>query len=133
MRRKLTERQKIKLIEDYQSGNFTRPELAIIYRVSRQTIDNYLKGVHKPFKYDAMNKAISLDYLKEYGIEVVSPPEHIMELLPGQEFEQQWTNKQYPCPHCGQFRSARQLIPHMIKYHHRDDLEYLIERENEDE
>lgn len=116
--------EKQKLREMYQSGQFTRPELARIFRVSRVTVDRALSGVRKPFKYDAMNIAISLDRMKEKGREIpdytyepltllTKPPEYRTLVL---------------CPEgCGYKSTANHLLSHLVRKHQRYDLEYLLE------
>lgn len=129
MRKKLSEEKIKELISDYQSGNFTRRELAAIYEIAIPTVNNYLKGIHKTFKYDAMDKSISLDWLKDHGIEPTAKNVHIMELVPLHEIEEQWTHNLIKCTTCEKFYTSKKLLTHMIQYHQRHDLEYLLEGE----
>lgn len=122
---KLSQKARQQIREDYQTGQFTRPELAAIHRVTRQTIDNVLKGVSKPFKYDAMNKAVSLDQLRSRGFDVADWSNEPLSLLtrPPQY------GKVVSCPtvDCSYKGTADRLLVHLVKCHKRFDLEYLLE------
>lgn len=119
---KLNEEKKKQIRESYEAGQFTRLELALANKVTTRTIDRVLKGVKKSFKYDASNVAISLDKLKEGGHEI---PDYSMEpsrlLTPEVEYV-----KIVKCPSCAYHTTANKLLYHLIRKHHRHDLEYLI-------
>lgn len=117
MRKKLNENKIYELINDYKTGTFTRKELSVIYEVSKSTVDRYLKWCHKPFMHDAMTQAISLDWLREKGHEISANHD----VLP------QWSGKQVQCPSCDEKLEAMGLLIHLIRQHHRFDLEYLLD------
>lgn len=106
------------ILKDYQSGMFTRKELSLMYRVSPRSVDYVLSGIPKPFYYT--NRLLSLDYLKERGREV---PMHPLTPDPGYVTI-------VACPEQGcdkRYRSDRLLL-HLVRAHHRHDLEYLVEQ-----
>lgn len=114
--------KKSQIIEDYRSGNFTRDELATIYSLSRATINRILYGIKKPFRYDAMNKAVSLDSLKARGYD---PPDMTNEPLTVLTKPPEYA-KIVKCPSCAYRGTVDKLLGHLIKKHARYDLEYLL-------
>lgn len=119
---KLSNKKKEEMREMYQSGNFTRLELSRAFSVSRQTVDNVLRNVKKPFKYDAMNIAVSLDQLKEKGKEIADWSNEPLSLLTK---EPEYV-KIVTCPQCTYKTTANKLLVHLVKHHKRFDLEYLL-------
>lgn len=119
---KLSNKKKEEMREMYRSGTFTRKELAGAFSVSQRTVNNILKGVTKPFKYDAMNIAVSLDQLKEKGKEI---PDWTNEPLTLLTKEPEYV-KIVTCPHCPYKTTANRLLVHLVRTHKRFDLEYLL-------
>lgn len=125
MYQKLNNERKKQLREEYQSGRFTRRELARIFRVSPRTVDYVLQGVEKPFKYDGMNKAVSFDYMRSRGYDpnsTVHDPQNL--LTTGQKYR---TVARCPIDECGYTGRSDRLLIHLITHHNRYDLEYLLE------
>lgn len=119
---KLNAEKRKNIIEMYQSGNFTRMELSRIFQVTRRTIDYILLGVKKPFKYDAMNKSISLDQLKDKGRDIPDMTYEPLSLLTKPSVY----SKIVKCPSCAYKATANRLLVHLIERHARFDLEYLL-------
>lgn len=113
-----------KVIADYRTGTFTRPELSRIYRVSRASIDTILNGVTKPISYDVLTqrKHVSLDQLKAQGREPGSYRDDPYTMI---DNEPEYT-RIVVCPHCPKKYTAHNLLTHLIQVHHRHDLEYLL-------
>lgn len=119
---RLSNLKKSQIIEDYKSGRFTRDELAEIHKLSRATINRILYGIYKPFKYDAMNKAVSLDLLKSKGYEIPDMSNEPLTLLT----KEPEYSKIVKCPECSFKATANKLLGHLVNKHARFDLEYLL-------
>lgn len=121
----INKRNKIrdKVVQDYQSGRFTRYELSVIYGVGKATIDRILHGLPKPFQHSAKpGREISLDRMKERGIEPKSSTNGL--LTAPDEYR---TIVECPVDGCGVRTTAHRLLVHLIKKHQRYDLEYLLD------
>lgn len=122
---RLNNKKKDEMREMYKSGNFTRPELARIFSVSPRTVNYTLSGIAKPFKYDAMNVAVSLDQLKEKGREIADYTCEPLTLLTKEPAYSKIV--MCPQPDCRFHGPADRLLVHLIRKHHRFDLEYLLD------
>lgn len=105
-----------KILEDYQTGTFTRAELAVVYGYSKRTIDRILYNQHKPFRYVSH---MSLERLKERGIEIPAKP-----LTNSSEYVKIVRCPEVGCTFTGR---ANSLLTHLIRKHGRHDLEYLLD------
>lgn len=112
---KLTETAKQKMRDMYSSGTFTRRELSTLFTVTSRTVDRTLHGLQKPFRYDALNRSVP--------IETILYTEPAKPLTGQAEYV-----KIVECPEkgCLEKMTARKLLLHLIKVHHRYDLEYLL-------
>ena len=121
---KLNNTKREQMREMYRSGQWTRPELATIFCISLRSVNYILKDVKKPFKYDAMSIATSLDSLVEKGREPGTLETDPLTILTK---EPEYV-KIVKCPEkgCSFQTTANKLLVHLVRKHQRHDLEYLL-------
>ena len=119
---RVSKEQRMKMREMYESGQFTRSELAAIFHYSVPTINRALGDAKKKFKYDAMAIAIPFSALSR---EPVGPENYKYDPYTMIDKQPEFS-KVVKCPSCNYRCTVNKLLMHLINKHHRFDLEYLI-------
>lgn len=99
----------------YAQGKWTRPLLAQKFNVSVRTIDYHLRGTNKPF---ATHDVYDLPTSKRVSLNEA--------IIVDKQEEKAYSGIKHTCPQCNKQLTVGLLLRHLVRKHHRYDLEYLL-------